>query len=96
MFAAHPHGVLPLGICLNIGTNGTGIDAALPGIHFRGVAGERLLHHSLLRDLCLAMGGTDCREVTIRSLLSKGLSPSLFPEAQMSHYYQSHTTTTFG
>jgi len=26
MFAAHPHGVIPLGICLHIGTNATDID----------------------------------------------------------------------
>lgn len=79
MFAAHPHGVLPLGICLNIGTNGTGIDAALPGIHFRGVAVSACYIIPFYRDLCLAMGGTDCREVTIRSLLSKGLSPVVVP-----------------
>lgn len=79
IFAAHPHGVLPLGICLNIGTNGTGIDSTLSGIHFRGVAVSACYIIPFYRDFCLAMGGTDCREVTIRSLLSKGYSPVVVP-----------------
>ncbi|CBK24773.2 uncharacterized protein [Blastocystis hominis] len=38
IFAAHPHGVLPFGICLNIGTNASDIHILFPRILFRGVA----------------------------------------------------------
>ena len=79
IFAAHPHGVLPLGICLNIGTNATDIDQLLPGIVFRGVAVSACYIIPFYRDLCLAVGGTDCRESTIRSLLQNGYSPVVVP-----------------
>lgn len=79
IFAAHPHGVLPLGICLNIGTNATDIDQLFPGIVFRGVAVSACYIIPFYRDLCLAVGGTDCRESTIRSLLQNGYSPVVVP-----------------
>lgn len=79
IFAAHPHGVLPLGICLNIGTNATNIDQLFPGIVFRGVAVSACYIIPIYRDLCLAVGGTDCRESTIRSLLLNGYSPVVVP-----------------
>ena len=72
IFAAHPHGVLPLGICLNIGTNATDIDQLFPGIVFRGVAVSACYIIPFYRDLCLAVGGTDCRESTIRSRSRRG------------------------
>lgn len=78
-FAAHPHGVLPLGICLNIGTNASDIHAIFPGIQFRGVAVSCCYIIPFYRDFCLALGGTDCRASTIRSVIHHGCSPVVVP-----------------
>ena len=79
MFAAHPHGVLPLGICLNVGTNGTNLEGLFPGIAFRGVAVSACYVIPFYRDMCLAVGGTDCRASTIHALLDNGISPVVVP-----------------
>ena len=79
MFAAHPHGVIPLGICLHIGTNATDIDKIFPHIQFRGVAVSACYIIPFYRDFCLALGGTDCRNSTIRSVLRHGCSPVVVP-----------------
>ena len=79
MFAAHPHGVLPLGISLNVGTNGTNLEGLFPGIAFRGVAVSACYVIPFYRDMCLAVGGTDCRASTIHTLLDNGISPVVVP-----------------
>lgn len=79
MFTAHPHGVIPLGICLNIGTNASDVDKLFPQIQFRGVAVSCCYIIPFYRDLCLALGGTDCRAATIRNVLRHGCSPVVVP-----------------
>ena len=78
-FAAHPHGVLPFGICLNIGTNASDVDKLFPGISFRGVAVSCCYVIPFYRDFCLALGGTDCRASTIRNVIQHGCSPLVMP-----------------
>lgn len=94
IFAAHPHGVLPFGICLNIGTNACDIDKLFPTIQFRGVAVSCCYIIPFYRDMCLALGGTDCRASTIRSVLHHGCSPLVVPggaeESLLSRNHQNH------
>lgn len=93
-FAAHPHGVLPLGICLNIGTNASDIHSLFPGIQFRGVAVSCCYIIPFYRDFCLALGGTDCRASTIRSVIRHGCSPVVVPggadESLLTRNHQNH------
>ena len=79
IFVAHPHGVLPFGICLNIGTNASDIHILFPRILFRGVAVSCCYIIPFYRDFCLALGGTDCRASTIHSLLQNGCSALVLP-----------------
>ena len=94
LFAAHPHGVLPFGICLNIGTNACDIDKLFPQIQFRGVAVSCCYIIPFYRDMCLALGGTDCRASTIRNCIHHGCSPLVVPggaeESLLSHSHQNH------
>lgn len=79
MFAAHPHGVIPLGICLHIGTNGGDVHKIFPHIRFRGVAVSCCYIIPFYRDFCLALGGTDCRSSTIRNVIHHGCSSVVVP-----------------
>ncbi|PRP86074.1 hypothetical protein PROFUN_03061 [Planoprotostelium fungivorum] len=71
LFAAHPHGILPLGLWCNFATEANHISEEFPGINFSLCTLESNFTIPFLRDLMLSLGILPVSEESIRYVLEK-------------------------
>lgn len=75
----HPHGVFPLGLLLNLGTNYSGADAVYPGIRAQLFgAASFCFYVPIMRELFLLFGVVDASRPILSEYMSRGHSIAVF------------------
>lgn len=95
IFAAHPHGILPVSTITAITTRMCNFDQLFPGVDMRLLIASMCFYIPIYREACMSIGAVDAARYVAKGILAKGMSLALVPGGATEALYASPEEDVF-